>query len=430
MPRDPLLAQRAGVDQRRARPHRAQVRVQAEALAQAEQALLGARRVGVGRVPLRAADRAEQDGVGGAAGLEHLVGERDPCASIEAPPTAARRTRTRRARRAGAARRRRSRARSRRRAGARSAVLATAGSRPPARDVQPDVVERQRPRHRSSTASMNASCRSSGSRSEVLARPTVRRNARGSRGLDRLRARASSGPSVEPGPLEAGAVSLDRGEVPGCRACREVGREALVAIGDPTIASPSSARLPFPPHWADQRPPGAARRGAARTGGRGRGSSGRWRSRRPRRPARRARARRGRRRGARPRARATLARLLDHRAQSRRRRSPGPSGRRSARASVTRPLPQPASSTVSSPSQRRAARGPRAPTPPGGRRPGRRLGVPLARSGMRWRVDDIAQSARRDRAAVGAARALERVDRRRVLERHADVVEPVERGGA
>ena len=72
---DPLLAQRAGADQRRARPHRAQVGVQAHPLAQPEQALLGARRVGVGGVPLRAADRAEQDGVGGAAGLEHLVGE-------------------------------------------------------------------------------------------------------------------------------------------------------------------------------------------------------------------------------------------------------------------------------------------------------------------------------------------------------------------
>ena len=74
---DPVLAQRAGADQRRARPHRAQVGVEAHPLAQAEQALLGARRVGVGRVPFRAADGAEQDGVGAAAGLEHLVGERD-----------------------------------------------------------------------------------------------------------------------------------------------------------------------------------------------------------------------------------------------------------------------------------------------------------------------------------------------------------------
>ena len=57
-------------------PHRAQVRVQARALAQAEQALLGARRVGVGRVPLRAADGREQDGVGRAAGGERLVGQR------------------------------------------------------------------------------------------------------------------------------------------------------------------------------------------------------------------------------------------------------------------------------------------------------------------------------------------------------------------
>ena len=73
---DDLAAQRAGVVERRQRADRAQVGVQAEALAQAEQALLGARRVGVGRVPLRAADRGEQHGVGAAAGGERLVGQR------------------------------------------------------------------------------------------------------------------------------------------------------------------------------------------------------------------------------------------------------------------------------------------------------------------------------------------------------------------
>ena len=57
-------------------PHRAQVGVEAHPLAQAEQALLRARRVGIGRVPFRPADGAEQDRVGGAAGVEHLVGER------------------------------------------------------------------------------------------------------------------------------------------------------------------------------------------------------------------------------------------------------------------------------------------------------------------------------------------------------------------
>ena len=72
---DPLLAQRAGADQGRAGPHRAQVGVEAHSLAQAEQALLGARRVGVGGVPFRAADGAEQDRVGGLAGVEDLVGE-------------------------------------------------------------------------------------------------------------------------------------------------------------------------------------------------------------------------------------------------------------------------------------------------------------------------------------------------------------------
>ena len=74
---DALFLQRAGGDQGRARPHRAQVGVEAHSLAQAKQALLGARRVGVGGVPFGAADGAEQDRVGGAAGRQHLVGEGD-----------------------------------------------------------------------------------------------------------------------------------------------------------------------------------------------------------------------------------------------------------------------------------------------------------------------------------------------------------------
>ena len=54
---------------------RAQVGEQAEALAQAEQALLGAGLVGVGRVPFRAADGGQQDRVGALARGERLVGE-------------------------------------------------------------------------------------------------------------------------------------------------------------------------------------------------------------------------------------------------------------------------------------------------------------------------------------------------------------------
>ncbi len=71
-------AQRAGAEQRRAGPHRAQVRVQAETLAQPQQALLGPRGGRVGRVPLRPSDGAEQDGVGAPARLQRLVGERGP----------------------------------------------------------------------------------------------------------------------------------------------------------------------------------------------------------------------------------------------------------------------------------------------------------------------------------------------------------------
>ena len=74
-----IRSSRSGLEPTRAglRPDRTQVGVEAHPLAEPEQPLLGARRVGVGRVPFRAADGAEQDGVGAAAGLEHLVGEGD-----------------------------------------------------------------------------------------------------------------------------------------------------------------------------------------------------------------------------------------------------------------------------------------------------------------------------------------------------------------
>ena len=74
---DAVLAQRAGEQQGGARAHRPQVRVQAEALAQPEQALLGAGRVRVGAVPARASDGTEQHRIGGAARVEDLVAERD-----------------------------------------------------------------------------------------------------------------------------------------------------------------------------------------------------------------------------------------------------------------------------------------------------------------------------------------------------------------
>ncbi len=73
---DPLALERARVEQRRAGPDRAQVGEQPEALAQAEQPLLGARPARVGGVPLGAADGGQQHGVGAPAGVEHLVGQR------------------------------------------------------------------------------------------------------------------------------------------------------------------------------------------------------------------------------------------------------------------------------------------------------------------------------------------------------------------
>ena len=75
---DALLAQWAGAEERLARLHRAQVRVQPEPLAQAQQTLLGARCARVGGVPLRPADRPQENGVRLAAGAEDLVGERGP----------------------------------------------------------------------------------------------------------------------------------------------------------------------------------------------------------------------------------------------------------------------------------------------------------------------------------------------------------------
>ena len=115
-----------------------------------------------------------------------------------------------------------------------------------------------------------------------------------------------------------------------------------------------SAMLPSPPHCASRPRPAAARRKGAANSGRGRGSSGRSRSRRrvDRRVEVERRAGRTRTR-ARSRRREHLARQLDHRRRARRRRSPDRSGRRSNISSVTRPLPQPASRTVSSPRRSR-----------------------------------------------------------------------------
>ena len=73
---DPLALERAGIEQRRARADRAQVGEQAQALAQAEQPLLGTRLAGIRGVPLGPADGGKQHGVGATAGVEHLVGQR------------------------------------------------------------------------------------------------------------------------------------------------------------------------------------------------------------------------------------------------------------------------------------------------------------------------------------------------------------------
>ena len=73
--RDAVRLQRRRAGEGRVHAHRAEVRVEAERLAEPEEALLGAH-LGARVVPLRAADGAEQDRVGALAGRERLRRER------------------------------------------------------------------------------------------------------------------------------------------------------------------------------------------------------------------------------------------------------------------------------------------------------------------------------------------------------------------
>ena len=142
-----------------------------------------------------------------------------------------------------------------------------------------------------STASMNSSCRFSGSSARCLERPTARAKARGVGRLDRAPLQPDAvRRDLEAGALEPVARVADRGEVPGRRHAAQVVGEALVALqrlerplplGDVALAAALGLQ-----HAARA----AAPRTGARTAARGRGSSGRSRWRRSRRPARRARA--------------------------------------------------------------------------------------------------------------------------------------------
>ena len=198
---------------------------------------------------------------------------------------------------------------------------------------------------RSSTRSTNGPRISSGSGSRCRTRHTVRTNARGSAGVTDL---GSSQVLTSPNParVSRSAVSASLGVVPRPLPVREVRRERLLA-GDRVGQRPEArrccrARRTGRP--AGRRAP--ARDAAPRTARRGRGSSGRWRSRRSRRPARATRARpgpgRARWRGRRAhRARAPTIDGATSTAYTR------PRGTRSASSAVTRPDPQPASSTTS-----------------------------------------------------------------------------------
>ena len=353
--RSGLAPTRAGLG-----PHRAQVGVEAHALAQAEQALLGARRVGVGGVPFGTADGAEQDRVGGAAGLQHLVGEGG---AVGVDRAAAHqllaRTRTRPATRAGCRAaatisgpipspgRTTMRGASLIAAalygfGARAALAATASM------LRRTYSSRSGSGSASSTAATKGSRSSSGSRSSAGRGRRCARNSAGSRRLDRPRLQ----PAADLG--EAGSAQprlglLGAGVVPGLRRsprsrarrarwrrprCRSVRRRSM---------------LPAPPHWAASATAGPQRGAQARgRAGRGRAPSGRRRWRRPRRPARPAPARSGRRPAPRPPGRRTSRTFSTIEAEPST-ATTRPSGSRSISSPVTRPLPQPASSTVSSP---------------------------------------------------------------------------------
>jgi hypothetical protein len=75
---DQLGTQGARAHERGAGSHRPQVRVQPEALAQSEQPLLGARGAGIGGVPPRPADGAQEHRVRFPTRVEHLIRQRRP----------------------------------------------------------------------------------------------------------------------------------------------------------------------------------------------------------------------------------------------------------------------------------------------------------------------------------------------------------------
>ena len=253
---------------------------------------------------------------------------------------------------------------------------ARASRRPPRRDVEAHVVEAQRARaSRSATASTNAcaqSPRAGASRCgpRADARQVLARVRAAATRLSSSQHRPASKPArSEPAPRcprarrSSRCTSMPRVLARSARRRSRPRRSPVSALGDVALAA--ALRL----HRA--RPAAARRRGA------GTGSSWssdpverrRWRT--PRRPARRAPARRGRRRAARPGRRASRApcSIIDGEASTPITR---PRGSRSTSSAVTRPLPQPASSTVSSPRSGSRSSTSRRPLAPAGRRRGGR----------------------------------------------------------
>ena len=277
------------------------------------------------RVPLRAADRAEQHGVRGAAGLEHLVGERRPVRVdrgaademlgqlevadlLEQAPRSARRSPARSRRPAAG------------RSGAGSAQLAV---RPLAPDVGAARSRSSVAAASSSSASTNSSRSSSGRRSEVRVDPDARRT--------------PAAPEADVHSLEpAGGRPRSRraATAPPCPRPREVPGRRDRCAGRAGKRSSPFERDDRPPRTRRRSPrrrtgprsvrPAAARRGALKSRS---WSSTQWKvafEKTASTSSSRSRSSRSPCRSARRRVAELGARLPDHRGRARRRRSPRP----------------------------------------------------------------------------------------------------------
>ena len=247
--------------------------------------------------------------------------------------------------------------------------------RPRGLDVEADVVERQRLVHLGDhgVGEVDRAGPRAGAPGAGPASTVAHELARARSGVSGLCSSQQLGPRRSPRRSRRSLGLLGLGEVPHHRHALEVRGERLPRRPtlDDRLREPGDvARAAALRDAAARRV--AAPRGCAGRGCRGRGPSGRSRWRRRRRPARRSSS------SARSMTAISstavaevLARLLDHLLGAVERDHPSRRAAASSSSAVTRPEPQPASSTVSSPPAR-AARAPPSPTRTAGRRRGRR----------------------------------------------------------